>query len=288
MRPRLALATYANAPSLAPDDRLLLPALAAAGIDGEPVVWSDDDVIWETFDGVIIRSCWDYHLRHAQFRGWLERLDASRLPVWNSVPLVDWNAHKSYLIDLSSHGVPIVPTRVLDGPTEEEIEALVQEEGWQRFVLKPAISASGYETHALDAGFDAPTREIIRQLATAGDVLVQPFVDEVPRDGEYSLIFIDGAFSHSAIKRAAGSEFRVQTEHGGSVTAIDVDPWLIEAGSRVLNALPEVPLYARVDGVMRGQDFLLMELELIEPNLFLELRPGSADRLAEALRDRLA
>ena len=106
MRPRIALATYANAPSLAPDDRLLLPALAAAGIDGEAVVWSDDDVIWETFDGVIIRSCWDYHLRHAQFRGWLERLDASRLPVWNSVPLVDWNAHKSYLIDLSSGAVP--------------------------------------------------------------------------------------------------------------------------------------------------------------------------------------
>jgi glutathione synthase/RimK-type ligase-like ATP-grasp enzyme len=288
MRPRIALATYANAPSLAPDDQLLLPALAAAGMDGEPAVWSDDDVIWETFDVVIMRSCWDYHLRHPEFRAWLERLDASRLPVWNSVSLVDWNAHKSYLIDLSSHGVPIVPTRVLDGATVEEIEALVQEEGWQRFVLKPAISASGYETHALDARLDAPARAIIRQVAAAGDVLVQPFVEEVPRDGEYSLMFIDGAYSHSAIKRAAGAEFRVQTEHGGSVTAIEVDPWLIEAASRVLNALPEVPLYARVDGIMRGEEFLLMELELIEPNLFLELRPGSADRLAEALRNRLS
>jgi glutathione synthase/RimK-type ligase-like ATP-grasp enzyme len=287
MRPRIALATYAHAPSLAPDDQLLVPALAAAGIDGEPAVWSDDDVIWETFDGVVIRSCWDYHLQHARFREWLERLDAGRLPVWNSVSLVDWNAHKSYLIDLSSHGVPIVPTRVLDNPTVEEIEALVGEEGWQRFVLKPAISASGYETHALDDRFEPATREIIRQVAAIGDVLVQPFVDEVPRDGEYSLIFIDGEYSHAAIKRAAGAEFRVQTEHGGSVAAIEADPWLIEAGSRVLNALPEVPLYARVDGIMRGDDFLLMELELIEPNLFVELEAGSAERFAAALRRRL-
>jgi len=287
VRPRIALATYAHAPSLAPDDQLILPALAAAGIDGEPVVWSDDDVIWETFDGVIIRSCWDYHLRRPDFRAWLERLDASRLPVWNSVALVEWNAHKSYLLDLSSRGVPIVPTKVLKDATVEHVEAVVREECWPRFVLKPAVSASGYETHALDARVGSATRETIRQVVAAGDVLVQPFVEEVPRDGEYSLIFIDGAFSHGAIKRAAGSEFRVQTEHGGSVTAIEVDPSLIEAGSRVLNALPETPLYARVDGILRGNDFLLMELELIEPNLFFELRKGSEEKLVTALQRRL-
>jgi glutathione synthase/RimK-type ligase-like ATP-grasp enzyme len=287
VRPRIALATYAHAPSLAPDDRLLLPAFAAAGIDAEPAIWSDDDVIWETFDGVVIRSCWDYHLRHAEFRAWLERLDANRLPVWNSVALIEWNAHKSYLIDLTSRGVPIVPTKLLTRATVEQVEAAVREEGWPRFVLKPAISASGYETHAFDAGFDTEAREIIRQVTTAGDVLVQPFVAEVPRDGEYSLMFIDGAFSHAAMKRAAGSEFRVQTEHGGSVTPIEVDSWLIEAASRVLNALPEVPLYARVDGIMRADEFLLMELELIEPNLFLELKEGSAERLAAGVRRRL-
>lgn len=288
MRPRIALATYEQAPSLAPDDRPLPSALARAGIDSEPAVWSSDAVIWETFDGVIVRSCWDYHLRYEEFRAWLERLDASRLPIWNSVASIEWNSHKSYLIDLERRGVPIVPTRLVEGAGADTIERLVHDERWSRFVLKPAVSASGYETHALDASSERETRRIIEKAAARGAVLVQPFVDEIPTHGEHSLIFIDGAFSHAAIKRASGSEFRVQTEHGGSVEGIDVESWLIEAGARVLAALPEVPLYARVDGVVRGDQFLLMELELIEPNLFLELLPGSYERLAEAVRGRLA
>lgn len=288
MRPRIALATYEQAPSLAPDDRPLPSALARAGIDSEPAVWSSDAVIWETFDGVIVRSCWDYHLRYEEFRAWLERLDASRLPIWNSVASIEWNSHKSYLIDLERRGVPIVPTRLVEGAGADTIERLVHDERWSRFVLKPAVSASGYETHALDASSERETRRIIEKAAARGAVLVQPFVDEIPTHGEHSLIFIDGAFSHAAIKRASGSEFRVQTEHGGSVEGIDVESWLIEAGARVLATLPEVPLYARVDGVVRGDQFLLMELELIEPNLFLELLPGSYERLAEAVRGRLA
>jgi hypothetical protein len=284
--PRIALATYDNAPSLASDDQLLPAALARVGMDAEPAVWSSD-VIWETFDAVIIRSCWDYHLRYDEFRAWLERLDASRLPVWNSIGLVEWNAHKSYLVDLARRGVPVVPTRLVKRGGADEIERLVRDEGWSRFVLKPAVSASGYETHALDASFGAEGRQVMTQVATLGDVLVQPFVDEIPAHGEHSLIFIDGTFSHAAIKRASGAEFRVQTEHGGSVASVGVEQWLIDAGARVLAALPEVPLYARVDGVVRGDQFLLMELELIEPNLFLELRPGSEDRFAEAVSRRL-
>src|SRR5690348_12778064 len=104
MRPRIALATYERAPSLAPDDQLLIPALGAAGIDAEAAVWSDAAVVWETFDGVVIRSCWDYHLRYGQFREWLERLDASRLPLWNPLSLVVWNSHKRYLLDLAQRG----------------------------------------------------------------------------------------------------------------------------------------------------------------------------------------
>lgn len=287
MRPRIALATYEHAPLLAPDDRLLVPAFARAGCDAEPAVWSSAEVIWETFDAVIIRSCWDYHLRYDEFRDWLERLDASRLPVWNPITLVGWNAHKRYLLDLEQRGVPIVPTRLISTGRAEDVESAVRDEGWSRFVLKPAISASGFETHAFDARVDEATRRVVDRVAGNGDILIQPFVEEIPRNGEHSLIFIDGAFSHSAIKRAAGSEFRVQTEHGGSVSPIDVDAWIIEAGARVLSALPEMPLYARVDGVVRGHQFMLMELELIEPNLFLELHGPSAARFAEAVATKL-
>ncbi len=287
MKPRIALATYEAAPSLAPDDQLLLPALARAGIDAEPAVWSDDTVTWETFDGVVIRSCWDYHLRAAEFSAWLERLDASRLPVWNSVGLVQWNANKRYLVDLAARGVPTLATRILPCGAVHDIDAAFAAVGTPRVVIKPAVSASGYETHALAAPLSADDRAIVERVVNAGDTLVQPFAEEIPRDGELSFMFLDGAFSHAAIKRASGTEFRVQTEHGGSVAPIVGDPTLVEQAARVLAALPEVPPYARVDGIDRGGTFLLMELELIEPNLFLALGDGAADRLAAALGLRL-
>jgi glutathione synthase/RimK-type ligase-like ATP-grasp enzyme len=285
MRPRIALATYDGAPDLAPDDRLLLPAFTSLGMDAEPVVWSSNDAIWETYDGVVIRSCWDYHLRYDEFRRWLERLDASRLPVWNPIETVVWNSHKGYLNALSERGVATVPTRLVAGDAASILE-LTRSADWPRFVVKPAISASGYETHAL-ATTDAASRDVIARVARLGDVLVQPFMDEVPSHGEYSLVFIAGTFSHAAIKQAAAAEFRVQTEHGGSVTSVEVAPLLIDAGARALAALPEMPLYARVDGIVHGDAFLLMELELIEPNLFLALKPGSAERFASAVQAAL-
>jgi glutathione synthase/RimK-type ligase-like ATP-grasp enzyme len=288
VRPRIALATYDRAPALAPDDQLLIPACAAAGVDAEAAVWASHDVIWETFDAVVVRSCWDYHLRYDEFRAWLERLDGSRLPVFNSIALIEWNSHKRYLVDLSRRGVPIVPTRLVAAGDGDAVIAAVREAGWSRFVLKPAVSASGYETHAFGGELDASARAVIASVIKSGDVLVQPFMDEVPAHGEYSLVYIDGQFSHAAIKRAAGSEFRVQTEHGGSVTPIHVDDHLIEAGSKALAALTEVPLYARVDGIVRDGEFLLMELELIEPNLFMDLKPESAERFSSALLERLS
>jgi len=287
MRPRIALATYDRAPSLAPDDQLLIPALAAAGMDGEAVVWSDDSVVWETFDAVVIRSCWDYHLRYERFRDWLDRLDASRLPLSNAGSLVLWNSHKRYLLDLAQRGVATIPTMIIPRGGGNDVEAIVTGEGWSRFVLKPAVSASGYETHALCAPFDAETREIVQRVTSLGDALVQPFVEEVPRDGEFSFIFIDGEFSHAAIKRAAGGEFRVQTEHGGSVAPIESPSALVEQAAHVLRVLPEVPLYARVDGIARGDAFLLMELELIEPHLFFVQQPDSTERFARALSARI-
>jgi glutathione synthase/RimK-type ligase-like ATP-grasp enzyme len=285
MRPRIALATYDRAPSLAPDDALLMPALAEAGIDAEPAVWSDETVIWETFDGIVIRSCWDYHLRFDEFRAWLERLDASRLPVFNSPALLYWNYNKRYLVDLAGRGVPTVETAIATSGIAPA--AAAEQKGWQRFVIKPAVSASGYETHAFAAPLDDRNRSVIDRVAALGDVLVQPFVDEIQRDGEHSLVFIDGEFSHAAIKRAAGAEFRVQVEHGGSVDATDVSPELIARARRAIETLPEKPLYARVDGVVQGDAFLLMELELIEPNLFLELSADAPRRFANALSTRL-
>jgi glutathione synthase/RimK-type ligase-like ATP-grasp enzyme len=286
--PRVALATYAAAPGLAPDDRLLLPALERLGIDGVPAVWSDRTVAWREFDAVVLRSCWDYHLRFDEFQHWLRALERDSIRLWNPAPMVRWNSDKRYLLDLARRGAATIPTMIAARGHPEAVEAIAAAEGWRRFVVKPAVSASGYQTFALRTPLDATARSAIAAVSAAGDVLVQPFADEVADSGELSLTFFDGVFSHAAIKRARPGEFRVQTEHGGSVEAVTAEPRVVEQASAVLQSIDERPLYARVDGIARGDAFLLMELELIEPNVFMAYAPNAADRFATAIRDRLA
>jgi glutathione synthase/RimK-type ligase-like ATP-grasp enzyme len=287
IRPHIALATYEKAPHLAPDDRGLIAALARAGVDATATVWSRDRE-WDQFDAVVIRSCWDYHRRVGEFLAWLGRLAANRIPTWNSLELIEWNADKRYLLDLARAGVATVPTVVLSPASVDDVLDAASTRGWKRFVVKPAVSASGYETHALTAPLDEDSIRLVSRAVAVGDVLVQPFVEEVERHGEYSFTFIDGTLSHAAIKRAADGEFRVQTEYGGSVTLVDAPPALADSAATALAAVPEAPLYARVDGVARDDAFVVTELELIEPNLFLGYAAGATDRLAGAIASRLA
>jgi glutathione synthase/RimK-type ligase-like ATP-grasp enzyme len=284
---RIALATYERAPGLAPDDRLLIPALERLGIRAQPAIWSDRSTRWRDFDAVIIRSCWDYHIRFGEFEAWLAALDADAIPLWNPAPLVRWNADKRYLLDLAGRGVATVPTMIAMRGHADAVESLATAEGWDRFVIKPAISASGYETFALRTPLDDASRATIARVAGLGAVLVQPFADEIARFGELSFTFFDGAFSHATVKRARVGEFRVQTEHGGTVDSIVVERALIDQAAAVVRALDVRPLYARVDGITRGDAFLLMELELIEPNVFMSYAEDAADRFARAIAQRL-
>jgi glutathione synthase/RimK-type ligase-like ATP-grasp enzyme len=284
--PRIALTTYDQAPALAPDDRLLIPALAALGAVGEPVVWSGG-APWADFDAVVIRSCWDYHRRFAEFRAWLDTLRAARVPTVNSTTLIDWNTTKRYLFDLAARGVTTLPTEWLPRGAVGEVERIAAANGWTRAVLKPAISASGHDTHLLDFPLAAPVRDVVARVTAAGDALLQPFAGEIVRDGELSLVFIDGAFSHAARKRV-GRDFRVQVEHGGTAEPETVSEAIVAQARRAVRALSEVPAYARVDGIVRQDEFVLMELELIEPHLFLGFAAGAAPALARAIVDRVA
>jgi glutathione synthase/RimK-type ligase-like ATP-grasp enzyme len=283
----VALATYEKAPRLAPDDRGLIGALDRVGIAAEPAVWSRDRD-WDQFDAVVVRSCWDYHRRPGEFLLWIQRLNEHAIRTWNSASLIAWNADKRYLLELSGAGVTTVPTVVISHGTTDDVVDACEARGWTRFVVKPAVSASGYETHALSLPLDDDARASISRATVLGDVLVQPFVEEIARDGEYSFTFIEGEFSHAAIKRAADGEFRVQTEYGGSVALVQPPLDLAQQAAGALTVLSETPLYARIDGVVRDGRFVLTELELIEPNLFLEHAPGATDRLAEAIARRLS
>src|SRR2546430_6076568 len=140
--PRIALATYAKLPTLNDDDRLLVPALAALGVTAVPAVWDSPDVCWDEFQGVLIRSCWDYHLRPLEFLDWIARLERAGVTLWNAGAVLRWNHHKRYLRDLAARGVAILATRRLARGGPGHLPALLGEAGWRDAGGKPPVPAS--------------------------------------------------------------------------------------------------------------------------------------------------
>ncbi len=274
------------------DDRLLVSALNEEGVTAVPTVWDSRDVSWDDFQAVLVRSCWDYHRRLPEFLAWIARLERGSpgRAVWNPPALLRWNSHKSYLRDLAARGVSIVPTRWLARGDSFDLSELLRHEAWSDAVVKPAVSASAFgtwRTSNTDAAADQPRLD---ELLHTGDVLVQPLMPEVRDPGEWSLVFLGGRFSHAVLKRPAAGDYRVQWEFGGSADARTPPRELIVDAERVIAAVPGEPLYARVDGVVRDRKLVLMELELIEPHLFLGWAAGAsaATRLATAVRAALS
>lgn len=284
---RVALATQSTRPGLYADDQLLIPALAAHGVHASAAVWDDPAVDWTTFSTMVIRSCWDYHLKHDAFLAWIARLEQAGVAVWNPPAVIRWNSEKSYLRELEERGVRVVPTSWIERGSPTSLHEVLHGAGWDAAVVKPAVSASAHETWRTSRQAAARDDARFRTMVQRGRVLVQPFMETVVTAGEWSLVFIGGAFSHAMLKRARSGDFRVQSEHGGSATLGDPGAHVIEQASRALGAGTVDSLYARVDGCVLDGEFVLMELELIEPLLYLGERPDAPERFAAALVERL-
>lgn len=279
---RVALATSAAYATLAPDDRPLAAALDRRGIEAVPAVWDDAAVAWRDFDAVVVRSCWDYHHRPDRFAAWVSWIERLGVPLWNPPAVLRWNADKRYLRELEARGVRVVPTAWIEPGGETTLAALLRERGWTDAVVKPAVSASAHGTWRT-ALASADADEARFRAAARERLLVQPFVREVAESGEWSLVFFGGRFSHAVLKRPRAGDFRVQAEHGGEHRLLPADPGLVREAEAVLAAAPPGWLYARVDGCVVGGRLCLMELELLEPMLFLEAEPLAAERFADAL-----
>lgn len=293
---RLAFATYAAHPAPTDDDAVLVRELARRGVTVAGIPW-DAPRDWSAHDGVIVRSTWDYHVRHAEFTDWVRTLEGDGVTLLNVPPLLLWNADKRYLRDLEGEGVPVVPTAWSDVDDEEPaLGAIARHHGWTGpLVVKPAVSASAHDTWATSALPSADDERRYAEARRRSRLLVQPFVPEVERDGEWSLVFLAGAFSHAVLKRPRAGDFRVQAEHGGSAergsppASLVADAGAVLAAASRRLALPARDiLYARVDGVDRGGRLLLMELECVEPSLFFAVCPDGAPRLAEAIVTRVS
>jgi hypothetical protein len=287
-RPVLALVTSEAFPALYEDDLLLVAALDELGIASRPVIWNDASVDWLAYDALVIRSPWDYFERPLEFRAWLDARIASGVGMCNSGEILAWNFDKKYLEDLAAAGVSLVPTIVVPRGESPDVGALAHARGWDEIVVKPTISGGAYRTHRfrLDAA-DGYRDEIARILLDRG-LLIQPFLPEILSGGELSLLFFDGVFSHAVCKRPKDGDYRVQFQFGGTSAAVEVrDEW-ITAARACIAAAPALPVYARVDGVISCGQFLLMELEVFEPLMFLSQHPQAPARFARAIQGRLA
>ncbi|MFN2564411.1 MAG: RimK family alpha-L-glutamate ligase [Gemmatimonadaceae bacterium] len=285
----VGLVTYRGLPKLSEDDRLLLAPLAARGIRAEPVAWDDPAAAWGSYDALVIRSTWNYHKAIGAFLEWIERVEALAVPVWNPPPILRWNGTKTYLRELESRGVEIAPTRWVAADASLTLAEVLGATGWPDAVVKPAVSASAYETWRVAVAHVTTTDESrFRQLAVRpGGVMVQRFVPELARNGEWSLMFLAREYSHAVLKRPRAGDYRVQHEHGGTAEARMPPPYVVETARAILATVTGPLLYARVDGCEIDGRFVLVELELLEPSLFLAADPGAAGRFAEALEQVL-
>jgi glutathione synthase/RimK-type ligase-like ATP-grasp enzyme len=280
---RVGFVTSEELRALTPDDRSVIPVLAARGIEVVPVVWTEP--LPGHVDALVLRSTWDYHLRLADFLAWVEAIEVAGIPLLNGPSTIRWNVDKKYLLEIEGRGVPIVPTRHAPRGCAVELTALLRDAGWNEAVVKPSVSGGAFETWRATAN-EGDAARFARQVA-AMDCLVQPFVPELISEGEWSLLFLRGTFSHAVLKRPVGGDFRVQEEFGGAAAPVEPAPAIVDAAVRALAASGQETLYARVDGVRRGGRFEVMELELVEPSLFLETTPGAAERFAHALAGSL-
>lgn len=289
MNPRkhVAMVTSEAFANLYEDDLLLVKALADIGIAATPAVWSDPSIDWTSFDALIIRSPWDYFKRAAEFRAWLDHRSAEGALMCNSREILDWNFDKAYLQDLDRAGVAIVPTICIQHNATPDIPALARARGWNEVVVKPTIGGGGYGCCRFRLeDFDRHAAGIAKTLKDCG-ILLQPFLPEIQTGGELSLLFFDGIFSHAVRKRPKAGDYRVQFQFGGTNENVPVTQDLIAQAARCIANAPGPTVYARVDGVIKDAKFLLMELEIFEPLMFLSRHPEAPNRFARAIEKQL-
>jgi glutathione synthase/RimK-type ligase-like ATP-grasp enzyme len=267
-------------------DRPLLDAAAQrAGVDAQWVSWRDDTVDWSAFDAALIHSTWDYHEDVDSFLRWSAHVGRLTRLV-NPAPVIAWNTHKRYLLHLEQEGLAIVPTIVVERDRPESLAAVVDRTGWTEVVVKPCISAGALGAGRFNADDPAAERALAGLLLEGSDVLVQPYLAEIETAGETSVLVIDGEITHAVVKVPGAGDFRVQLHHGGAERSTEPTEAERDLALEAIDAVSHLApaLYARVDCVTVDGRPRLMELEVIEPALFLTFAGDSvADRLIAAL-----
>ena len=278
--PEIALITASQMPKPDLDTGLLVEEMARIGARAALVSW-DDAIHWADVPLIVLRTPWDYSRRFVAFMEWALQVDGETR-LLNPFPLVRWNSHKSYLLDLAAKGVPVVPTTLFRAHDPDAAARLFEVPTEAELVVKPAIGAGANGVMKARKGDPALARNLDEVLESK-DALAQPFVSSVAEAGEVSLVYFGGCYSHAIRKRPAKGDFRVQDQHGGTLHPHEPAERELAVGAAALAAAPAASAYARVDLVEWEGSPVVMELELIEPELFLRHSPEGLRRFAEVL-----
>ncbi len=269
------------------DDSLLIDALQSHGVHAERLAWCDPEVDWSRYPLAVFRTTWDYFERFGEFRDWLDSVEL-RTALCNDAATVRWNLDKHYLADLEAGGVTIVPSRFLEPGHRESLADVLTEQGWPDAVVKPCVSGAAWHTYRVGLANAAEVDQAIAGLRLTQAFLVQPFQHAIQSTGEITLVVLDGHVTHAVLKRPRAGDFRVQDDHGGTVEPHPPSAEEIAFAERAIAACPAPPAYGRVDLVRDNAGRLaVMEIELIEPELWLRFHPPAATTLARAIARRL-
>ena len=283
---RCALITCENLDGYITDEHFLEEALLKNGWDFRWVPWKND-VQWSEFACAVVRTPWDYTQNRECFFKQMKKVEESSCELLNSFRLMEWNSNKKYLQDLKDQGISTIPTSWVDDICHVDFKTYFGFFQTNRIVLKPRVSAGAANTYLLHlAEPDKWPRHT--DLAGKGPWMIQPFMNQVTEEGEYSVVFIEGQLSHGILKKPKQGDYRSQEEFSSRIRKLELDKDSLAFCHEVLKRLPETPLYARVDFINSESRYPhLIELELIEPSLYFRYNDQSAEKLVKALDARM-
>lgn len=279
---KIALLTCQNFPNLYVPDQFLITDLAQHGIDAIPAVWDDETIDWSTFDCLIFRNTWDYFEKEDAFNRWLNQIEKAGIPTLNAIEIIQQNKHKFYLRDLEAKGIPIIKTIFIEQTNDLNLRELTPSD-WQKSVIKPAFSGGSYQTEVFEVHQIDQINTQYQPIAAQKELLLQQFIPEILTLGETSLIFFNKQFSHAVNKTPKAGDFRIQVQFGGTYAGIEPSPDLIRQAQKAVDTFEGKLLYARVDGIVIGDQLQLMEIECIEPDLYFGYSDGGQQRFVDAI-----
>jgi glutathione synthase/RimK-type ligase-like ATP-grasp enzyme len=269
------------------EDSLLFSLLSQRGLDIHREIWDAPGVCWEDYGLVLIKSPWDYYEKIRAFNQWLDKIAALGIPMLNPYSIIKWNSDKHYLQEMIAAGFSVIPSAIIESGASSGLAPFFSQFNTQQLIIKPCISAGARNTFTLTPHNLPELQPKIEALVQEEAYLVQPFIKEIETAGEWSFIFFNGTLSHCVVKRPRSGDFRVQLAHGGSVHIATPDPVHVKSAAAFVERFAKDCLYARVDAVIINNTLTLMELELIEPYLFLGTVPGAYENYYTALINRI-